>query len=42
MRKPFVFVILSLFVLAWITLNNLVDDWGRLEGGWENLTTFVS
>tara|TARA_A100000164_G_scaffold221332_1_gene196370 strand:- start:2021 stop:2902 length:882 start_codon:yes stop_codon:yes gene_type:complete len=42
MRKPFIFVILSLFVLAWITLNNLVDDWGRLEGGWENLTTFVS
>ena len=25
-----------------MTLNSLVDDWGRLEGGWENLTTFVS
>ena len=42
MRKPFIFVILSLLILSWMTLNNLVDDWGRLEGGWENLTTFVS
>ena len=42
MRKSFIFVILSMLLLAWITLNNLVDDWGRLEGGWENLTTFVT
>ncbi len=31
-----------MLLLAWITLNDLVDDWGRLEGGWENLTTFVT
>ena len=42
MRKSFIFVIFSLLLLAWITLNDLVDDWGRLEGGWENLTTFVT
>ena len=42
MRKSFIFVILSMLLLAWITLNDLVDDWGRLEGGWENLTTFVT
>lgn len=42
MRKSFIFVILSMLLLAMITLNDLVDDWGRLEGGWENLTTFVT
>ncbi len=42
MRKSFIFVILSMLLLAWITLYDLVDDWGRLEGGWENLTTFVT
>ena len=42
MRKSFIFVILSMLLLAWITLNDLVDDWGRLEGGWENLTIFVT
>jgi len=31
-----------MLLLAWITLNDLVDDWGRLEGGWENLTAFVT
>lgn len=41
MRKSFIFVIFSLLLLAWITLNDLVDEWGRLEGGWENLTIFV-
>lgn len=42
MRKSFIFVILSMLLLAMITINDLVDDWGRLEGGWENLTTFVT
>ena len=31
-----------MLLLAWIILNDLVDDWGRFEGGWENLTAFVS
>lgn len=42
MRKSFIFAILFLLLLAWITLYGLVDDWGRLEGGWENLTIFVT
>ena len=42
MRKSFIFAILFLLLLAWITLFDLVDDWGRLEGGWENLTIFVT
>ena len=42
MRKSFIFAILFLLLLAWITLYDLVDDWGRLEGGWENLTIFVT
>ena len=42
MRKSFMFAILFLLLLAWITLYDLVDDWGRLEGGWENLTIFVT
>ena len=42
MRQSFIFAILFLLLLAWITLYDLVDDWGRLEGGWENLTIFVT
>ena len=42
MRKSFIFAILVLLYLSCITLYNLVDDWGRLEGGWENLTIFVT
>ena len=42
MRKSFIFAILFLLLLAWITLYDLVDDWGRLEGGWDNLTIFVT
>ena len=42
MRKSFILVIFVLLYLSCVTLFNLVDDWGRLEGGWENLTIFVS
>ncbi len=42
MRKSFILAILVLLYLSCITLYNLVDDWGRLEGGWENLTIFVT
>ena len=42
MRKSFIIVILALLYLSCIILYNLVDDWGRLEGGWENLTIFVT
>ena len=42
MRKSFILVIFVLLYLSCVTLFNLVDDWGRLEGGWENLTIFVT
>ena len=42
MRKSFILVIFALLYLSCVTLFNLVDDWGRLEGGWENLTIFVT
>lgn len=42
MRKSFILVIFVLLYLSGVTLFNLVDDWGRLEGGWENLTIFVT
>ena len=42
MRKSFILVIFILLYLSCVTLFNLVDDWGRLEGGWENLTIFVT
>ena len=42
MRKSFILVIFVLLYSSCVTLFNLVDDWGRLEGGWENLTIFVT
>ena len=36
-------IIFLLLFLAWHTLNSLIEgDWGRLEGGFENLSTFFS
>ena len=41
MRKGFLFAIGALLLTAFIILNDLVDDWGRLSGGLENLTVFI-
>jgi ABC-type amino acid transport system permease subunit len=41
MRKGFLFAIGALLLTAFIILNDLVDDWGRLSGGLENLTVFL-
>jgi len=36
-------IIFILLFLAWNTLNGLIEgDWGRLEGGFENLSVFFS
>ena len=36
-----VFAVASIsLLLALITFNDLVGDWGRLEGGWSNLVIF--
>tara|TARA_B110001452_G_C15166313_1_gene405487 strand:+ start:178 stop:1041 length:864 start_codon:yes stop_codon:yes gene_type:complete len=36
-------IIFVLLFLAWHTLNSLIEgDWGRLEGGFENLSVFFS
>jgi len=36
-------IIFVLLFLAWNTLNGLIEgDWGRLEGGFENLSVFFS
>ena len=36
----YVLIILALLLSAWMVLASLVDDWGRLEGGMANLSTF--
>ena len=36
----YVLIILALLLSAWMVLASLVDDWGRLEGGIANLSTF--
>ena len=41
MRRGFLFAIGALLLTAFIILNDLVDDWGRLSGGLENLTVFI-
>lgn len=41
MRKGFLFGIGALLLTALIILNDLVDDWGRLSGGMENLSVFI-
>lgn len=41
MRKGFLFAIAALLLTAFIILNDLVDDWGRLSGGMENLSVFI-
>ena len=41
MRGGWIIAVLSLLLLAWFVLNDLVDDWGRLEGGMDNLVIFV-
>jgi len=41
MRKGFVFAIGALLLATFLILNDLVDDWGRLSGGMENLTIFI-
>ena len=41
MRRGFLYAIGALLLTAFIILNDLVDDWGRLSGGMENLSVFV-
>ena len=41
MRGGWILAVLSLLFFAWLVLNDLVDDWGRLEGGMDNLVIFV-
>ena len=41
MRRGFLYVIGALLLTAFIILNDLVDDWGRLSGGIENLSVFI-
>jgi len=41
MRRGFLFAIGVLLLTAFIILNDLVDDWGRLGGGMENLSVFI-
>ena len=41
MRKGFLFAIAALLLTAFVILNDLVDDWGRLSGGMENLSVFI-
>ena len=36
----YILIILALLLSAWMVLASLVDDWGRLEGGMANLSTF--
>lgn len=40
MKVKYVLIILALLLSAWMVLASLVDDWGRLEGGLANLSTF--
>jgi phosphonate transport system permease protein len=40
MRIKYVLIIVALVLSAWLVLASLVDDWGRLEGGMANLSTF--
>ena len=40
MKVKYVLIILVLLLSAWMVLASLVDDWGRLEGGLANLSTF--
>ena len=40
MKVKYVLIILALLLSAWMVLASLVDDWGRLEGGMANLSTF--
>ena len=41
MRRGFLYAIGALLLTAFIILNDLVDDWGRLSGGIENLSVFI-
>ena len=41
MRRGFLYAIGALLLTAFIILNDLVDDWGRLSGGMENLSVFI-
>ena len=41
-NKKLFFVGISLILLAWLSLDDLVDDWGQIEGAPEKLNTFFS
>ena len=41
-NKKLFFLGISLIVLAWLSLDDLVDDWGQIEGAPEKLQTFFS
>lgn len=41
MRNAFLFAIGALLLTAFLILNDLVNDWGRLSGGMENLSVFI-
>ena len=41
-NKKLFFIGISLILLAWLSLDDLVDDWGQIEGAPEKLQTFFS
>ena len=41
MRNAFLFAIGALLLTAFLILNDLINDWGRLSGGMENLSVFI-
>ena len=41
-NKKLFFFGISLIVLAWLSLDDLVDDWGQIEGAPEKLNEFFS